>query len=274
MKQTVYPLILLVALLCTGCVKNLDYYVIGVSVNPAGSATVTGGGMYEKGATATLAVTPADGYTFIAWSDGNTDNPRSVTVTADADYTAQCIVTPNGGGNQEENYDNIVIWGLKNNGSYDTAWVPYTDLGTEDRYLGLRLYNSFGMLSGHMFSSSNDTYPPTHADAVYLEGSWSRTGEYTYQSDNDGLMDDAILEYWSSYDSLLVDTHFYYGNWWGKEMTLTVSAIDLTASTVSLEISAIMYDAYRCFLDHVAMSACPTKQLYIKLTNARIYSAN
>ena len=272
MKQTVSPFILLVALLCSGCVKNLDYYVIGVSVNPAGSATVTGGGMYEKGATATLAVTPADGYTFIAWSDGNTDNPRSVTVTADADYTAQCIVTPNGGGNQEENYDNIVIWGLKNNGSYDTAWVPYTDLGTEDSYLGLRLSN--GMLFGHMFSSSNDTYPPTHADAVYLQGFWSRTGEYTHQSDNGGLMD-VILEYWSSYDSLLVDsTNVYYGNWWGKEMTLTISAIDLTASTVSLEVSAIMYDAYKFYLDGRALSACPTKQLYIKLTNARIYSAN
>lgn len=273
MKQTVYPLILMVALLCSGCVKNLDYYVIGVSVNPAGSATVTGGGMYAKGATATLAVTPANGYTFIAWSDGNTDNPRSITVTADADYTAQCIVTPNGGGNQEENYDNIVIWGLKNNGSYDTAWVPYTDLGTEDGYLlGLRL--SYGTIFGYMFSSSN--YPPTHAAVVHLEGYCSRTGAYTYQSDNDGFMDNARLAYWSSYDNLLggTDTNFYYGNWWGKEMTLTISAIDLTASTVSLVISAIMYDAYKFFIDGRALSACPTKQLYIKLTNARVYSAN
>ena len=50
--------------------------------------SVTGGGNYEKGATATLTATPNDGYDFVKWSDGNKDNPRSFTVVADVTLTA------------------------------------------------------------------------------------------------------------------------------------------------------------------------------------------
>ena len=38
--------------------------------------------------TATLTATPAEGYTFSQWSDGNTDNPRTVNVTESGTYTA------------------------------------------------------------------------------------------------------------------------------------------------------------------------------------------
>lgn len=50
--------------------------------------TVTGGGTYESGTTATLTATPSDGYKFVKWSDGDTNATRTVTVTADATYTA------------------------------------------------------------------------------------------------------------------------------------------------------------------------------------------
>ena len=40
------------------------------------------------GSTATLTATPAEGYTFSQWSDGNTDNPRTVNVTESGTYTA------------------------------------------------------------------------------------------------------------------------------------------------------------------------------------------
>jgi len=51
--------------------------------------TATGGGHYTGGAAATLSVTANDGYTFEQWSDGNTDNPRTVYVDGDKTYTAQ-----------------------------------------------------------------------------------------------------------------------------------------------------------------------------------------
>lgn len=41
------------------------------------------------GVTMTLTATPNDCYTFTQWSDGNTDNPRTITVTGNASYTAE-----------------------------------------------------------------------------------------------------------------------------------------------------------------------------------------
>ena len=54
----------------------------------ATNGTVEGAGTYEYGAEATLKATPAVGYRFVKWSDGNTDNPRTVTVTSNKTYTA------------------------------------------------------------------------------------------------------------------------------------------------------------------------------------------
>lgn len=55
----------------------------------ANRGTVKGGGEYAPGNTVTLTATPKKGCTFVGWSDGNTDNPRTVTVEGDATYIAQ-----------------------------------------------------------------------------------------------------------------------------------------------------------------------------------------
>ena len=58
---------------------------ITVTVNDAtmGSATYT-----MDGNTAVLMATPNEGYRFLTWNDGNTENPRTVTVTSDTAFTA------------------------------------------------------------------------------------------------------------------------------------------------------------------------------------------
>lgn len=45
----------------------------------------------NEGDTIIVEVTPNDGYTFEGWADGNTDNPRSITMTADVALSAQCV---------------------------------------------------------------------------------------------------------------------------------------------------------------------------------------
>ncbi len=55
----------------------------------ANRGSVTGGGEYPNGYTATLTATPKNGCSFVGWSDGNTDNPRTVTVSGEASYIAQ-----------------------------------------------------------------------------------------------------------------------------------------------------------------------------------------
>lgn len=56
--------------------------------------TVEGGGIFKKGEQTTLNATANEGYKFTQWSDGNTENPRTVTATADVTYTAEFTAIP------------------------------------------------------------------------------------------------------------------------------------------------------------------------------------
>ena len=64
-----------------------QYTINGLSENGT-LGTVTGGGEYLYLDTVVLTAVPIDHYHFVQWQDGNTENPRSVVVTGDADYTA------------------------------------------------------------------------------------------------------------------------------------------------------------------------------------------
>ncbi len=66
----------------------VQQYIIAVGSNDDAMGTVSGSGTYDEGTVVTLTATPNAGYRFVRWDDGNTDNPRTVTVTADASYTA------------------------------------------------------------------------------------------------------------------------------------------------------------------------------------------
>ena len=57
----------------------------------ADNGVVLGGGSYAAATNVSLVVTPNSGYTFKQWSDGNTDNPRAITVNGDATYVAECL---------------------------------------------------------------------------------------------------------------------------------------------------------------------------------------
>ena len=70
----------------------IDYtiptYTVTVKSSPAEGGTVSGGGSYESGKSATLKATPKTGYRFVKWNDDVTTNPRTITVTGNATYTA------------------------------------------------------------------------------------------------------------------------------------------------------------------------------------------
>ena len=68
-----------------------DFYIptYTLTVKAGTGGTVTGGGTFEAGKTATITATPSTGYKFKQWNDGNTSASRSVTVTGNATYTAE-----------------------------------------------------------------------------------------------------------------------------------------------------------------------------------------
>lgn len=112
-------------------------YNITTSAN-AVEGTVIGSGVYEAGTQATLAAVGNTGYHFVKWADGNTANPRQVTVTADASYTAQFAKdavkytlttsstnaaqgTAYGQGKYEEG-TSVAIFAVANDGYHFTQW--------------------------------------------------------------------------------------------------------------------------------------------------------
>ena len=65
-----------------------DNFTLTVGTCDETMGSATGGGSYQCGQTATISASPAAGYKFVRWSDGNTQASRTVTVYADATYTA------------------------------------------------------------------------------------------------------------------------------------------------------------------------------------------
>lgn len=63
-------------------------YTITTEANPPEGGIVTGGGDFFEGETCTLNAIPNSGYTFVAWSDGSTENPHTITVTTSVNYVA------------------------------------------------------------------------------------------------------------------------------------------------------------------------------------------
>ena len=64
-------------------------YTINVVSNDTALGSVSGGGLFAYNTTQTITGTPtAFEYCLLRWSDGNTDNPRTITVTCDTTYYA------------------------------------------------------------------------------------------------------------------------------------------------------------------------------------------
>ena len=70
------------------CGSETTQYTVSVASDNTTMGTVSGGGQYEEGQTATITATPKSGYKFTKWSDGSTANPYSFTVTQDVSLTA------------------------------------------------------------------------------------------------------------------------------------------------------------------------------------------
>ena len=64
-------------------------YTITVNSSNVSQGTAAGGGTYDYGTNHQITATSNECYQFTQWSDGNTDNPRTIIVNGDATYTAE-----------------------------------------------------------------------------------------------------------------------------------------------------------------------------------------
>ena len=68
----------------------IDQYQVTLESN--GNGSVTGSGTYDYGTEITIEATTNENYHFVRWSDGNTENPRTITVTEDINLTAEFAI--------------------------------------------------------------------------------------------------------------------------------------------------------------------------------------
>ena len=63
--------------------------------------SVSGGGTFDEGSTQTVRAAPKTGFAFDKWSDGSTQNPRTVKLTSDLTLTASFKTATTGGGGDQ-----------------------------------------------------------------------------------------------------------------------------------------------------------------------------
>ncbi len=120
----------------------LDQFTISAT---ATHGAVTGTGKYDYGQEITLTVVPDFCYEFAGWNDGNTDNPRKVTVLGDAQYSAQCKQLQMANGS----CGNGVYWAL----DLQTGILTISGDGAMDNYTSANQTPWYGYLSFTTFSS-------------------------------------------------------------------------------------------------------------------------
>ena len=218
----------------TSCTQK--QYTITVNSNNDAWGTVTGGGTYNDGATATLTATPKDGYIFVKWQDGTTENPRTITVTADETWTAYFEAVPVSQGTTKVTF-NGSTWNAANMTAYDKTAEGY-------------LYAEF-------FKVANSE------DNIYCDGFLETTpGSYDFQTNKDIVnYRDPNFTYYDA-EGILDNENHQPGEYWGwntntSSFTETVTAVDLNALTISGSWNAEVFSAeeYVAYLQTGAMPA-------------------
>jgi hypothetical protein len=163
-------------------------YQITVNSNDPSMGSAYGSGTYSYNTTITISATPVYGYHFVQWSDGNNDNPRTVTVLQASTYTAQFAIntytitvnssnpsigSASGGGSYNYNTP-ISISATPNTGYHFTQW---SDANTDNPRLITVTQNAT-----YTAQFSVNTYAITVNSNNSTRGSVSGSGSYTYNT--------------------------------------------------------------------------------------------
>lgn len=245
-------------LMFSSCSKK--QFTITVKANNDAWGTVTGGGTYEDGVTATLTATAKEGYEFEKWQDGTTENPRTITVTADETWTAffkeKAQPTPP----TPTNGVSVTFNG--------TNWTAGDYAG---QYYSGQMQDGTPYAGWIVSAAENaESYPML--DMATLTG--NNTGSYSGSANtsNGGLGGDFnYVEYYEN--SYLSDGTYQYGDWWAKSITLNITAFDATSLKVSANANGTMFSALEAFVQSagaVGVDAASTAPMTETISNVTL----
>ena len=228
MKKNIFRLLcvtLLAGMTFASCEReNITVGKYTVTVNSANEqmGKAYGGGQYESGATVRIWGTPEVGYQFDRWNDGNTDNPRNITVGGDVTYTAYFKAigsdpdTTGGGGETPGQFTaTVIVDGTPYNG------IALVSMGQSDNLFNLAVYIG-------------------ESGPVFVTYILPRTGSQT--------ISDGIQSFFYESESDFVETAqgsippYLTVPSAGCTYDVSVTALDITAQTVTMTASGTMLD--------------------------------
>ena len=229
-------------------------YTITVNANNDAYGTVTGGGVYDSAATATLTATANEGYKFVKWNDDNANNPRIVTVTSNATYTA----------NFEELAGVNVTFG-------DVNWAAqYVNC----QYLGR---GNVGAIQVAAAQTTSSTQMPIVQMLYYFDGA-PATGTYT---GNVGFSQGVTMEgvqlwYFESTGLTLQyqdGSEQTIGDWWGTDVTLNITKLEADAMLLSCVANATMAHGAELLENNYNWAACTRRPFTLNVINQSMTNA-
>lgn len=100
------------------------------------------------------------------------------------------------------------------------------------------------------------TAPTTFQDNFII----TETGQFGYENSNF-----AYVHYYD--DGAVVDQNQrLYGDWWAKTATVNMTALDLTALTVSMTANAVMFEALPVLQGQIALESASTETMTVQVT--------
>ena len=224
--------------------EETTQYTITTEVNSAVMGTVTGGGVYDEGATCTLKAIPNEGHRFVQWQDANTSNPRVFTVTEDATYTATFEVETG-------------------------VMVTFGDVNWTAAYVNGVLYNNAILIAAGQTSSTS--YPIINITSINTPGTGTFNGASSIDAEGHVNMGNTYVWYYETVgdeipleytDGSSVDA----GDWWSKSLSLNITAFDADAMTVSMLANATMAHVAEVY-EGTAFENMTTRDLTVNVVN-------
>lgn len=208
---------------------------------------VSGSGVYDENSEIQISATPAEHYHFVQWNDGSTDNPRTITVSEDATYTAEFAIdqhtitvesanTEMGTVSESGTYDygtEIQISAMANDGFRFIAWNdgdtynPRTIMVTQDSTFTA----NFIALHTITVLSADEEMGTATGTGVYDENSEIQISatpadHYHFVQWNDGNIDNPRT-------IMVVEDSTFTAEFAIDRFTVTVESADTTMGTVS-----------------------------------------
>ena len=145
--------------------------------NDASMGSVSRSGIYPKNSEITISATPNLGYHFVQWSDGNTENPRTLELTQDTILTAEFAQSFSGqcGDNLYWSYDEttktISISGSGEMYDYTADSIPW--LLFREQIVGLTTSNTVTSIGSYAFYKCSSLTSVTIGESVTSIGNYA-----------------------------------------------------------------------------------------------------